>query len=192
MSIETWNQRFREDPNAAGEAPSPFVVEQLSDFKPSPGSKEPARALDLACGAGRNALWLAEQGWDVTAVDGSDAAIEILHRRAAQRGLSIKTVVADLEAGEFPLQPAAWDLILIYAYLQRDLLTQFHDALRPGGIAAVAVHLDEPGRESRFSLQPGELASYFNGWDIRYLHEGPPQGANDDARHFASIVAVRR
>ncbi len=189
MSIETWNQRFREDPNAAGAVPAPFVVEQLSDFHPTPG----ARALDLACGAGRNALWLAEQGWDVTAVDGSDAAIEILRRRAANEDLNYPHQGrADLEAGAFSLQPAAWDLILIYAYLQRDLLKQLRAALRPGGVAAVAVHLAEPGRASRYSLQPGELASYFDGWDIRYSHEGPPEGSPENARHFAAIVAVRR
>src|SRR5437764_205384 len=61
----------------------------------------------------RDSLWLAAQGWNVTAVDGSDAAIEILNSRASRRGLRIRCFRADLESGGYDIQPAQWDLVVI-------------------------------------------------------------------------------
>ena len=94
MSLERWNERYR-----AGEqlfdAPVPLVVQFAGSAA--------GRALDLACGSGRNALYLAELGWQVTAVDGSPVAVDVLRARAAERGLEIDIRVADLERGEFEL-----------------------------------------------------------------------------------------
>src|ERR1700688_3800356 len=108
-----WDERHR---SAAAEqddaTPLPLVGETASEMKPR-------RALDLACGAGRNALWLAERGWSVTAVDGSPAAIELVRKRASARGVSVTAQVADLEKGEYAIQPSHWDLILKCYYLQR-------------------------------------------------------------------------
>ena len=85
--------------------PTPLLVETASKLKPG-------RALDLACGTGRNAVWLAEHGWKVTAVDRSRAIDDSL--RSARH-------VADLEKHEFPIVEASWDLIAVSYYLQRDL-----------------------------------------------------------------------
>src|SRR6185437_450500 len=101
-------------------------------------------ALDLACGTGRNALWLAGRGWEVTAVDGSAVAIDILRRRAPS---NVRTQVADLERGAYRIEPAAWDLILICHYLQRDLFEPATQGLKPGGIVLVIVNLVELGQE---------------------------------------------
>src|ERR1700744_2426879 len=104
MGIARWNQRFLEQPKAG--PPLPLVVAIAEQLPRS-------RALDLACGTGRNALWLARQGWDVTAVDGAPAAI------ASRSG--VPASLADLEAGEYQVEESAWDLIVITYYLQRDL-----------------------------------------------------------------------
>ena len=135
-------------------APVALVVEFASKLTPG-------RALDLACGRGRNALWLAEQGWDVTAVDSSPFAIEGLEHS------QIRTVLADLEKHEFPLQPAAWDLIVVSRYLQLDLFAQLGPALCPGGLAIVITLMGE----GRFRLQPGELKACFAGWEILHYRE---------------------
>jgi len=122
------------------------------------------RALDLACGAGRNAVWLAERGWDVTAVDRSAAAIEILLRRAA----GVDARVADLEKGEFVIEEDAWDLILMCCYLQRDLFAPAKAGVREGGVV-IAIALTE---SLRFSVRPGELKEYFRGFEILHDYEG--------------------
>jgi SAM-dependent methyltransferase len=152
--------------------PSPLLVETAQKLKPG-------RALDLACGAGRNAIWLAEQGWQVTAVDRSPSAIP-----------KVDTHVADLEKHEFQIAEASWDLIVVSLYLQRDLFESIKRGLKPGGVALVIVLLMEPGHEqSLFRAQPGELAKYFEGWEISHYYEGK---SSDHHRAVAEIVATKR
>src|SRR5262249_46902135 len=142
----------------------------------------PGRALDLACGTGRNAVWLAGAGWEVTAVDRSEKAIETLRNRG------VSTVVADLEEHEFAIEPDALGLILMCLYLQPDLFEPAKCSLKPGGALIAIVHLSEPGRISRYSLDPGELRRYFEGWEILHDHEGPSSDP-EHQRPVAEIVA---
>ena len=149
--------------------PTPLLVETAGKLKPG-------RALDLACGKGRNAVWLAEHGWQVTAVDRSAVSIP-----------NVDTHVADLEKHEFPIGEARWDLIVVSLYLQRDLFESIKRGLKPGGVAIVIVLLMEPGHEqSRFRAQAGELSKYFEGWEILHYHEGK---STDHHRVVAEIVA---
>ena len=162
--------------------PTPLVVETASRLKAG-------RALDLACGTGRNAIWLASKGWAVTAVDGSPSAIEALAEKA--HGLRVDTHVADLERGEFQIAPSGWDLIAICYYLQRDLLEPAKRGVAPGGVLLVIVHIAEPGEEpTQFRLRPGELETYFTGWEILHSYEGKPRDTAH-ARAVAEIVARR-
>src|SRR6476661_3068686 len=125
MDLAGWEQRYRAQEENSEPAPNPVLVEAASLLPPG-------RALDLACGTGRHALWLAEHGWNVTAVDGSPKAIEILRRRAAD--LRIETQIADLENPAFTIAPASYDLIAICYYLERKLFEPAKRALLPGGI----------------------------------------------------------
>jgi tellurite methyltransferase len=153
--------------------PTPLLVETVRKLAPG-------RALDLACGSGRNAIWLAEHGWQVTAVDRSPMAIP-----------GADTHVADLEKHEFTIVEGAWDLIVVSYYLQRDLFEPIKRGLRPGGVALAIVHIFEPGHEqSRFSLNPGELAIYFEGWEILHYREGQPNDP-EHRRAVAEIVATK-
>jgi len=156
-------------------APVPLLVETVRGMKPG-------RALDLACGSGRNAIWLAEHGWSVTAVDGSPAAIELVR----QRGPHIDAHTADLEKGEYTIEPARWDLIVISYYLQWDLFAPAKRGVVFGGLLLAIVLLGE----GRFSAAPGELRGYFSDWEILHDREGNP---GDPARHraVAEIVARR-
>jgi tellurite methyltransferase len=183
LSLEQWNERYR-----AGEqlfdAPVPLVVQ----FASSAGG----RALDLACGSGRNALYLAELGWEVTAVDGSPVAVDVLRSRAAQRGLKVDVRVADLERGEFEISPDTYDLILDSYYLQRDLFPRMQAGVRTSGMIISIVHLadsDQPvGTPKR--AYPGELRKYFEGWTILHYREGQPEESCHQ-RAVAEIVAIR-
>jgi SAM-dependent methyltransferase len=160
MDLEGWNERYRT--TDVDTAPAPLLVETA-------GRLPPGNALDLACGAGRNALWLAAQGWSVTAVDGSKVAIEALRRNAVP---GIETRVADLELGEYEIEPGAWDLIVICRYLQRDLFEPAKRGVKPHGILLAIVNLAESGHQpTRTRAAPDELAAFFQDWEILHYRE---------------------
>lgn len=145
----------------------------------------PGRALDLACGVGRNSLHLAALGWHAVAVDSSPNALRILRQQAG--GLPIETHLADLEAGGLTIEPAGYDLICDILYLQRSLFPQIREGVRPGGVVAAEVLLGD-ARSHRFALEPGELRAEFAGWKILYYSESPPPG---HTRATARIIARR-
>jgi len=187
MEIQGWDERYRSRLRAAEDldaTPTPLLVEAAK-------SLAPGKALDLACGTGRNALWLAEQGWSVIAVDGSPAAIEIMRSRASERGVTMNIRIADLERSEYQIEPSVWNLVAICYYLQRDLFEPAKQGVVPGGILVSIVHITEPGEEpTAHRLRAGELENYFQGWEILHSREGSP---NDTAhqRSVAEIVARR-
>lgn len=147
----------------------------------------PGKALDLACGSGRNAVWLVERGWDVTAVDSSTTALVQLRESAP----SVETRLADLEKHEFVIEESAWDLIVDSYYLQRDLFEPIQLGLKTGGVAIIVVHMYEPGHEaSRFSAHPGELREYFRDMEIIEYREGKPE--SDPAGRAVACIAIRR
>ena len=186
MDLGSWNKRYRSgtEPEDQDATPTRLLIETAMQVAPG-------RALDLACGTGRNTLWLAGQGWKVTAVDGAPAAIEILRHRAAMQGVTLDARVADLEKGEYSIEPSAWDLIVISYYLQRDLLEPSKHGVVPGGIVLAIVHITEPGEEPTYKrLRPGELLEYFAGWEILHSYEGKPRDPAHQ-RAVAEIVARR-
>jgi tellurite methyltransferase len=179
MDLAGWDERYRaERDSEVGRVAQPSAV-----LTAAAAAMPPGRALDLACGTGRHALWLAERGWKVTAVDGSAAAIEAVVAAAAQSGLSISAHVVDLEKDRFDIEPAGWDLIASCYYLQRDLLEAIREGIAPGGIAIVIALL----AKSRFRAKPGELRSEFAGWEI--LHDR--EGIDHSGTEVAEIVARR-
>ena len=180
MSIEQWNERYR-----AGEQlftdPSPLVARFSREL-------ETGRALDLACGPGRNSLYLAAQGFHVTAVDGSPLAVDLLRARAREQKLLIEARVSDLEGGEFEIEPDAYQLICDCYYLQRSLIPKMKLGVRPGGIVIAIVHLveaDQP-QETPKRARPGELRAYFADWEI--LHEY--EGKSNEACHERPVVEI--
>jgi tellurite methyltransferase len=168
-----WEGYYSDAPNLPLE-PEALLV-QIAEMLP------PGRALDLACGAGRNAIYLARLGWRVMAVDSSAAAIARLTERA--EGLPIETRVADLERGEFAIEPLGYDLICDVHYLQRSLFPQIREGVRPGGMVVAAIHL-----EGSFALRPGELREEFAGWKILFYSEGATAAKEKRA---ARIIARR-
>jgi SAM-dependent methyltransferase len=164
--------------------PEPILVHAVEYLRPG-------HALDLACGPGRNALYLASLGWQVTAVDSSSVAIGILCERSA--GLSVDARVADLEAANFPIASDSYDLVCDFFYLQRDLFPRIRGCVRAGGMFAGAIHLFEANgdtgerkRNPAFLLHDGELRREFADWKILFYSEGAKPGRS---RRTARILA---
>jgi tellurite methyltransferase len=183
MEIEAWERRYGARERAAEDfasAPTPLLVSTA-------GSLPPGRALDLACGTGRNALWLAERGWRVTAVDGAASAIRVLQERSAERRLKIDAHIADLSKHRFEMASSAWDLIVICYYLQRTLFARAKRSVVPGGMLLAIVHIAGPGEPSTpHRLHPGELKEYFRRWEILHDYEGSPV----DAAHKRAVAEI--
>jgi tellurite methyltransferase len=178
--------------------------EELHEQRPSPPLDEalagvtPGLALDLACGAGRHALALAERGWQVVAVDGSHVAIDLLRAAASRRGLGdrITPRVVDLDADPvgFPFDGAAYDLIADFYFLRRELFPAVRTGIRAGGRLVAAIHSRDPEHPDphRFLLEPGELATLVTswGWEILLSREGrSPESGHD---HATTQLVARR
>ena len=180
-----WNERYRLGEQIIKE-PLPLLVRVVDGLKPG-------RALDLACGTGRHAIFLAERGWQVTAVDASHVGIEIAKAVARVREVEVDWRVADLERTEFEIEAEFYDLIGVFYYLQRDLFQQIRAGLRPNGIAIAAIHMVDESPDTKpmnpaFLLQPGELRAEFRGWEILHDYEGQPTEGGHQ-RRTAEIVA---
>lgn len=136
MDADAWNQRYRDTDLMWSAGPNRFVEERCGDLAPG-------RSIDLAAGEGRNALWLAERGWDSTAVDYSEVAVDRAQRIAGERGVRLTTEVADLN--HYVPTPGGYDLVLV-AYLQlpddqlTPILRRAAAAVAPGGTFVLVCH----------------------------------------------------
>jgi len=135
-SRERWNRRWAGERAHSSAAASEFLVTEVADLRPG-------TALDLACGAGRNAVWLAEHGWRVTAVDFSEIALGMARRLAASRGVEADWIEADVVSWTPPSR--AYDLVCVL-YLQlpaierRTALARAAAAVRAGGTLLIVGH----------------------------------------------------
>ncbi|WP_242344290.1 class I SAM-dependent methyltransferase [Anaeromyxobacter terrae] len=179
---ERWDARYRDED--AVPDPSPFL-DALDALLPRRG-----RALDVAGGSGRNALWLARRGLDVTLADVSEVALERAAREARARGLAIETLRIDLEASPLPAGP--WDLVLCTYFLHRPLLAAVAAELATGGLLVVAhatrTNLERHPRPGpAHLLDDGELPTLVRGLEIVRYEEG----WLESGRHEARLVARR-
>ena len=176
---ERWNERYR----AASYdfTPSRWLSSIADRLRPT---RRRARALDVACGGGRNTLLLATLGYAVDAWDISDVGLGILgaelERRAALgTPLAVRPRRVDLDRATLPV--GRYDLILNMFFLVRPLLARVPPALRPGGLVVVETMVElNDGRQSHvrpeFKLRPGELVETFGGLEILETAEDPESG----------------
>ena len=136
MRSDDWDRRYADSELLWTAEPNRFVVQELSSLPPGQG-------LDLACGEGRNAVWLAERGWRVTAVDFSPVGLSKARRLAAERKVSVDWLLADLL--DYQPAPDKFQLALV-AYLQvpaeqrAAVLLKACSALVSGGVILVIGH----------------------------------------------------
>ncbi len=150
-------------------APSDFVVEAAKGLKPG-------TALDLGTGRGRNAVFLAGQGWNVTGLDISQVGLDAAKENASKAGVSIQTVKADYSSFEFGVEQ--WDLILMeFAWApvsDPDFVAKIVQSLRPGGIVLFE-HFINTSKYSYAPMvpafEPGALKDYFPGLEILSYEE---------------------
>ena len=185
--MNQWDDRYKLGEHTNND-PHPLVVRFASQL-------ESGRALDIACGTGRHSLYLAKRGWQVTAIDSSKVAIEILLECAHHRGVTVDARIADLELGKFIIQPDSYDLIVNCCYLQRNLFPPIKAGVRIGGlfIAVIAMVDDDPNvkpMNPAFLLQPGELRAKFEGWELLHDFEGKHQ-TKPTQRAMAEIALQR-
>lgn len=154
MKTDEWDERYRTDDYEPRQYPSPVLresVEWLSE----------GRALDLATGAGRNALFLAERGYEVDAIDVSEAALDRGREAAAERGVEVNWICADLDEYDFPA--GRYDVVNCSYYLNLDRLPDAKDALTPGGTLVYEHHLrssepvDRGPSTDRYRLRSNDL-----------------------------------
>ena len=119
----------------------------------------PGRALDLACGRGRNAVFLVEQGWSVVGIDGSAAVMEGIDPRVTTR-------VLDLERNPLPYENDSFDMVCIIHFLHRPLFGEARRVTRPGGAVVSAIHTTRSTMNPKYTVAIGELRSLFSDWEI--------------------------
>jgi len=182
-----WDARWSAPDAPASAAPARALVE-AEPFLPRAAAARVPRVLDVAGGAGRNAVWLARRGLDVTLADVSPLALARAAGAAAAAGVTLRLLERDLEEG---LPAGPWDAIVVVDFLHRPLFDAFPTALAPGG---VLVHAQPTLRNlerhahpgARFLVAPGELRALARGLGVLAFAEGWV-----DDRHVARLVARR-
>lgn len=168
------------------ERPSAWLVDNAGLLKGG------GRVLDVACGSGRHALWLAASGFDVTAIDRDAERIGRLKETAAQLALRITTHVIDLETDPPPsLGSQIYGVVVVFNYLHRPLMPALREAVKVGGRIFYETFTRRQAERGRprnpaFLLEEGELERLMAPFTILRSREG-----DIDGRFIASVVAER-
>jgi SAM-dependent methyltransferase len=181
---QRWDERYE---GAAAASPRPPDVldgaEELQALLPRGGT-----AVDIACGAGGQSMWLAALGFEVVALDVSPVAIELTRSAAEAHDLAgkIDARVVDLDDG-LPADLHGVAVVVCQRFRGRELYGPISDVLRPGGMAIVSVLsvVGVDGRPGEFHAPAGELVDAFTRADVEIVHHTEEHG-------LASIVVRRR
>ena len=155
--------------------PDPFFISAYERFV-TPSLPKPGKALDLAGGLGRHALWLASRQWQVTVVELSDVAIGKLSQAALELNIKLELFAGD--AAGYTFEPARFDLIVLFYHLDRSLFPRIVSALKPGGLLICKMSLRWDSRESSTTagtdpLHRNELPSLVPELDVLHHEERP-------------------
>lgn len=167
MEVARWNTFFTADRPRFNLAPNAFLI-QIAEKRPL------GTALDAAMGQGRNAIWLARQGWQVTGFDPADQALDVAQRAAAALGLKLQAVNARFETFDFGEDK--WDLILLsYAGCTGGVVEKVEKGLKPGGIVVIEAFHEDAAKTFRIGgsiCATGEPPHAFQG--LRTIHYEEP------------------
>ena len=184
---ERWNARYESGEYAARTHPSPLLAAWL-DRLPR------GRALDAACGRGRNAIHLAANGYAVDAMDISDVALARARERADAAGVAVNWIEADLERSDIARD--MYDVIVIARFMHRPLIPRLIDALRPGGHIVYDHHYITPvevggPKSRRFRARPNELLERFRALRVLFYEEGIVADPDGGRMALARLVACK-
>ncbi|MGE5195237.1 MAG: class I SAM-dependent methyltransferase [Deltaproteobacteria bacterium] len=180
-----WDAKYADKPVPDRLSPDDWLIDQAAGLPPG-------RALELACGLGHNAIWLALHGWQVDAVDISPAGLHRAADLASRCGARVNWIAADLD--DFEPEAARYDLVLIFRFLDRQRLPGIiQQALRPEGRLIYETfstpHVSRPDSHMKnpaFALEPGELPRLFPQFAVESYAE-----CSLADRDVARLVAAR-
>lgn len=184
---EKWDRRYAEGSYTARTHPTALLDEWLTRLPRG-------RALDLACGAGRNALHLAAAGYQVDAMDISAVALARGAARAAELGVEVNWINVDLDA--VALTPDSYDLVVVARYVNRGITNALTASLGEGGHLVYEQHfltdqeVDGP-RSRSFRLEPNELLKMFRGLRVLYYREALTTDPDGRTMALAQLVACK-
>ena len=184
---ERWNARYEAGEYAARTYPSALLAAWI-DRLPR------GRALDVACGRGRNAIHLATNGYAVDAMDISEVALARARERADAAGVAVNWIEADLERPDIARD--AYDVVVIARFLHRALIPRLVDALRPGGHIVYDHHYITPvevggPKSRRFRARPNELLERFRALRVLFYEEGLVTEPDGGRMALARLVACK-
>jgi SAM-dependent methyltransferase len=172
------------------------------NFKRTPNSllikavkgRRPGKELDVGMGEGRNAIYLAKQGWKVTGIDSAESALAIARQEANKQGLRITPILQSAE--EFDWGRQQWDLIaLLYVPAVRGNVAKVRESLWPGGLVVIEAFLAAPGKPGAGTeYEPGELRKMFTD-GFKVLHYEEAEGVADYGQkrmQLVRLIASRR
>ena len=183
-----WDERFKGKEFAFGKGANPFLKRHISLLPKG-------KALDIATGEGRNAIFLAQNGFDVEAVDISKMGLRKARKLAKEMGVKIHTFYADLDT--YQIKKGQYDLIANFYFLKRSLIQKIKKGLRKGGRVIFETYILEHRnlgtggpKQAKYFLKSNELLRLFDGFRILRYREGIfRQGGK--RRAIASLIAEK-
>ena len=179
--VDRWNRILTAEKPRFNVKPNVFLVEVAK-------GRRPGTALDVGMGQGRNAIWLAQQGWDVTGFDPADKAVALAVENAAKLGVKLKTEIKRSE--DFDFGDRRWDLILISYAGGRELTDKLQRGLKPGGVLVIeGFHRDAAKGQpigGAVVFDTGELPALFPG--LRVVRYEEPMAEADFGMQKVRLV----
>lgn len=165
-----WDKRFRKKEFALGKEPNPFLKKHIHLLPKG-------KILDMAAGEGRNAVFLAQNGFEVDAVDISEKGLKKARKLAREKGVKINTFLVDLD--QHPIGKERYDLIVNFYFLRRRLIPRIKKGLKKGGKVIFETYLLEHRKlgtggpkQAKYFLKPNELLGLFKDFRILFYREG--------------------
>ena len=183
-----WDKRFGRKEFALGKEPNPFLKKHIHLLPKG-------KALDMATGEGRNAVFLAQNGFEVDAVDISEKGLKKAKKIAREKGVKINTFLVDLD--QYQIEKERYDLIANFYFLRRRLIPRIKKGLKKGGKVIFETYLLEHRKlgtggpkQTKYFLKPNELLGLFKNFRILFYREGIFKEAGRK-KAIASLIAEK-
>ncbi len=189
--LEKWNKIYADSGDALPRSPSQLLCQHIH-------LATLGRALDVACGSGRNALFMAAQGFVVDAIDISDVGLARARTQADAQNLPIAWYCQDLLVEDPRLPHDNYQLIILFRFVAPALLPRLIDHLAPGGLLVIEEHMHVPDElmsenisgpsSARFRVAPGELSAALQHLELLNCHEGLVEEGNGSRAVLSQVI----